>query len=86
LTISRDQFIQLMRKQGIECGVHYKPVYELSYYAKRFRWPTRQFPNTAALAEGIVSIPIYPDLSDAQINRISKAIHDILLNHRRKGS
>ncbi|MEW5993171.1 MAG: DegT/DnrJ/EryC1/StrS family aminotransferase [Candidatus Zixiibacteriota bacterium] len=83
LKIDRDRFIRLMADRGIECGVHYKPVFELSYYRKSLRLSNRSFPNAAAAGRSVVSLPLYPGLSPAETNYICQSIVDILRAHSR---
>lgn len=84
LTISRDQFISLMAAKGIECGVHYQPVYSFSYYKKQFNWKASSFPNTAKAAERIVTLPLYPTLTNDQVDYICESIRAILIKNRKR--
>lgn len=84
LTLSRDQFIRLMAAKGIECGVHYQPVYSFSYYRRKFNWKEKSFPQTAKAAERIVTLPLYPTLTNDQIEYICESVRSILIMNRKR--
>jgi dTDP-4-amino-4,6-dideoxygalactose transaminase len=73
-----------MNDKGIECGVHYQPVYSFSYYRKKFNWKAKSFPQTAKAAERIVTLPLYPTLSDDLVEYIGESVHSILMKHRKR--
>ncbi len=77
LRISRNQFIMEMGKQGIECGVHYKPAFEFSYYRKQ-GFTSRETPNAAAVWKRVVSLPIFPGLKLAQVDQVCEAVKGII--------
>jgi dTDP-4-amino-4,6-dideoxygalactose transaminase len=75
----RDLLIAYLKKQGIECGIHYPIPLHLqpAYASLRFR--KGQFPVSEQLASEIVSIPIYPELTNEQrqyvVDHIKKFVH-----------
>ncbi|PWB75290.1 UDP-4-amino-4,6-dideoxy-N-acetyl-beta-L-altrosamine transaminase [candidate division GN15 bacterium] len=75
--LTRDRFIELMKKQGIECGVHYQPVFDFSYYRSMRRWKKR-CPNVVSAAERVVTLPLYPKLTLKQVDTICNRIIGIL--------
>lgn len=83
LSIDRGRFIELMRDRGIATSVHYIPIHYHSAYCQRFGDLRGQFPNTESAYEGIVSLPIYPSLTEAQVQRVGETATDIVRRHRR---
>ncbi len=77
LKISRDRFIAEMASAGIECGVHYKPVFEYSYY-RRLGFDPSETPVAASVWRRVVSIPMFPGLTDRQVDIVSAAVRRIL--------
>ncbi|MBN2536249.1 MAG: DegT/DnrJ/EryC1/StrS aminotransferase family protein [Spirochaetales bacterium] len=77
LTITRDQFIIQMKEAGIGTSVHFIPLHLMSYYKKQYDFKDDDFPH--ALKNYLVSfsIPIYPDLSETQVERIINTIKEI---------
>jgi len=76
--VSRNAFIRLMARKGIGLSVHYKPLYRMSYYRKRYHLNEKDFPNAEKIWTGTVSLPIYPDLSGNQLAYICRSIKEII--------
>ncbi len=81
LKIDRDKFIALMSRRGIECGVHFKPVYEFECF-RGSGLKGQYFPNTAYAGERVVSLPIYPGLKLSEVDYICENIESIVRKHR----
>lgn len=77
LAITRNQFIGAMAKRGIECGVHYRPVFEMSHY-RRLGYSGKQFPHAAGAGKKVVSLPMFAGLSMGKVDYVCDAIRDIL--------
>jgi dTDP-4-amino-4,6-dideoxygalactose transaminase len=82
LTITRDQFITEMNKRGIECGVHYKPVFEMSYYRK-LGMKGSATPIAASVWKQVVSLPMYAGLTRTQVDRVCAAVCELIRKHAR---
>jgi dTDP-4-amino-4,6-dideoxygalactose transaminase len=76
--VSRNEFVELMAKKGIGTSVHYKPLYRMSYYKEEYKLNPKDFPNTERIWEGTVSLPIYPELKDVELEYICQTIKIIL--------
>lgn len=83
LAIGRDRFIDLMARRGIECGVHYRPVFQLSHYRRTLNLSAASFPNAAAAGRCVVSLPLHPRLKISQVDYICEAVETLLRRHRR---
>ena len=83
LSIDRGRFIELMREKGVATSVHYIPIHYHSVYRQLFGDLQGQFPNTESAYEGVVSLPIYPSLTEAQVQRVGETAIDIVRRHRR---
>ena len=73
-SISRDKFIEEMNRKGIGLAVHYKPIHHLSYYKKKYDFNYNNFPRANSLFESIISLPIYPGLTNSSVNYIIESI------------
>jgi dTDP-4-amino-4,6-dideoxygalactose transaminase len=76
--VSRNEFIQLMAKEGIGTSVHYKPLHRMTYYKETYNLNPEDFPNSERYWKGTVSLPIYPDLKNAGLKYICQTIKRIL--------
>lgn len=82
LTIDRDQFIRLMSRRGIECGVHYKPIFDLTLF-RQAGISRQHYPNSAYAGKRVISLPMYPSLRLSQVDRVCEQIVSIVKRHRR---
>ena len=64
---NRDYFMKKMDENGIETGIHYLPIHKMSFYRK-----TAKLPITEQVGRRIVSIPIHPNLTHDDVDRIIK--------------
>tara|TARA_B100000212_G_scaffold5402_1_gene4002 strand:- start:1637 stop:2794 length:1158 start_codon:yes stop_codon:yes gene_type:complete len=76
-SISRNVFIEKMNKKGIGLAVHYKPIHQLSYYKKKYKFKNDNYPRANLLFESIVSLPIYPELPDSSLDHIINSIKEL---------
>ncbi len=83
LKINRKRFIDLMAKRGIECGVHYKPIFDLSFYRKALALRPADYPNASEAGQSVVTLPLYPQLSRTDVDRVCDAIEAVVKEHRR---
>lgn len=79
-SLSRNQFIDLMSEQQIGTSVHYKPLHRMTYYRERYQLCDLDFPNAERIWNGNVSLPIYPDLTNTELDYICEHIRQILGN------
>lgn len=76
--VSRNDFITMMSDSGVGTSVHYRPLHRMSYYKKTYRLDNNNFPETERIWNGTVSLPIYPELEEPQLNYICHSIKTIL--------
>jgi dTDP-4-amino-4,6-dideoxygalactose transaminase len=77
LTIDRDAFIQELYRAGIGASVHYIPLHLMPYYQRRYGYASEDFPNAAAAYRACVSLPVYPGLTEADVERVIQAVRSI---------
>ena len=56
---------------NIETGIHYKPIHKMTFYNNNTKLRI-----TEKIANEIVSIPIHPNLDDADVDYIIKQINN----------
>ncbi|HTY10703.1 MAG TPA: DegT/DnrJ/EryC1/StrS aminotransferase family protein [Bacteroidota bacterium] len=81
LTITRDQFMELLFKQNIGTGVHYTALHLHPYYRERFGYKKGDFPNTEYVADRTVSIPFSAKLTEEDVKDVIEAVTAILNTH-----
>ena len=83
LTISRDRFMAELKAKNIGTGLHYTAAHEFSYYAGRFGWKPEDYPEAHFVSERIVSLPLFPGLSDADQDDAIAAVREVLAERAR---
>jgi dTDP-4-amino-4,6-dideoxygalactose transaminase len=78
LTIDRDRFIDELNARNVGTSVHFIPVTSMSAYTKLFGFKEGDFPNTEKHFERIISLPLYPSLTDEESDYIVAAVRDIV--------
>lgn len=82
LRLDRNGFFEELRARGIGASVHFIPVYHLSYYRERFGWRAEEYPQTEAIFGSCLSLPCFPRLTDADVDRVIDAVTEIVEIHR----
>lgn len=85
LTCTRKEFYDAMGAENVQCQIHYIPVYWFSYY-KRLGYEKGTCQQAEALYKSIMSIPLYPRMTDGDVDDVIHAVQKVVVNYRRKGS
>jgi dTDP-4-amino-4,6-dideoxygalactose transaminase len=74
LTIDRARFIDALKAENIGASVHFVPVPMHPYYRDRFGFTPGMFPVTEAAYAGLVSLPLYPAMDEADVDDAAAAV------------
>jgi dTDP-4-amino-4,6-dideoxygalactose transaminase len=83
LSIDRTRFIEELAARNIGSSVHFIPLHEMSFYRDKYSLSPAQFPVAAEEFERIVSLPLHPGLTDADVDDVIEAVLDVVGTHRR---
>jgi dTDP-4-amino-4,6-dideoxygalactose transaminase len=83
LTISREQFIEELHARNVDASVHFIPVHEHAYYRDKYGWRPEDFPVTHREFTRMLSLPIYPLMTDEDVADVVAAVQAIVSKHRR---
>lgn len=83
LTINRSEFIELLKHCGVASSVHFIPLYHHPFYKKTFGLNIMDYPNSENAYHRLVSLPIWPGMTDAQIETVCEKVTSILKKHKR---
>jgi UDP-4-amino-4-deoxy-L-arabinose-oxoglutarate aminotransferase len=83
LTIDRDAFIAELRARGVGAGLHFTPVHDHVWYRERYGPSVDRLPVTTDAGERILSLPLFPTLSDEEQDRVVTAVADVVARSRR---
>jgi perosamine synthetase len=81
--IHRDQVIAQLTEAGIGTSVHFIPLHVHSYYQETFRYKLSDLPNASKQWERIISLPLFPDMQDSDVDRVADALRTIFKENRR---
>ncbi len=73
LTCTRREFFDAMSAENVQCQIHYVPVYWFPYY-KHLGYERGLCPNAEEIYKGILSIPLYPLLTDNDVEDVIHAV------------
>ena len=80
-SITRNEIIEKLNKKGIGLAVHYKPIHLLSYYKKNYDLYAENYSNANKLFNTIISLPIYPSLTNFEVDYITKTIKELFAEY-----
>jgi perosamine synthetase len=80
LGISREEFIEELKKLGIGSAVHFIPLHLHPYYQRAFGYKKGGFPHAEDAFSRCISLPLYPSLSDGEVARVIRAVEQIVLS------
>ena len=83
LTVGRDDVVRALLAEGIGAGLYYRPIHLFTYFRDRYGTKDGMLPVTEGLGERIVTLPLYPLLSDADLEDVAAAIRKILGHYLR---
>ncbi len=83
LTIDRDQFLQEIQARGIGVAVHYIGLHLQPFYMKEFNTKAEDCPVASSYSERVLTLPLYPKMSDQDVNRVIETVCDIVKKYRR---
>lgn len=73
--IGRDELIVALKDRNVGTSVHYVPTHTMTAYRRLAGVP---LPHTEAIGHAALSLPLYPSMSDADVNDVIDAVRDIV--------
>ncbi len=83
LTIDRAQCIAELKQRGIGTSVHWLPLHMHPYYRETFQYQPGDLPNAAGLYPEIITLPLYPDLTEADVDYVCDSLKEIITTHHK---
>ncbi|WP_350238840.1 UDP-4-amino-4-deoxy-L-arabinose aminotransferase [Pectobacterium colocasium] len=74
--ISRDSLMAALQTRGIGTGLHFRAVHTQKYY--RERYPHLHLPETEWNSASLMTLPLFPDMQDSDVDRVVAALTSIL--------
>jgi perosamine synthetase len=83
LRIGRNEMIDLLKQQGIGTSVHFIPLHLHPYYSNNTTYAQKNFPVANQAFKRIISLPIYPRMTDAEVQRVIEVVTRLIQENRR---
>ena len=80
-TNKRDKLKEFLADKGIDTKIHYPIPIHLQQAAKYLGYKKGDFPVTEKQADTILSLPVYPELTNEQVNYVADAIIEFYKKH-----
>ena len=76
--------IERLKECGIGTSVHFIPLHLHPYYQQTFGYAKGDFPQAEDAYTRCLSLPIYPDMSRSEVERVMATVEEIAMKNRRR--
>jgi dTDP-4-amino-4,6-dideoxygalactose transaminase len=76
--VSRADLAQGLKERGIGTSVHYYPIHYHPYYRENYGFQQGDYPVTEREFERILSLPLFPKMEEADVDRVVGAVREVL--------
>lgn len=76
ISCTRREFFDAMSAENVQCQIHYVPVYWFPYY-EHLGYKKGICPNAEEVYKGIMSIPLYPKMTDRDVEDTVHAVKKV---------
>jgi dTDP-4-amino-4,6-dideoxygalactose transaminase len=76
--LTRDQIQAALSEQNIQTGIHYPIPCHLQPAFKHLNYQSGDFPNSEHLANQVLSLPMYPGLTDEQVDHVAETLRQLV--------
>jgi dTDP-4-amino-4,6-dideoxygalactose transaminase len=84
LDIDRDEFIAELRRRNVCASVHFIPIPLHPFYASMAQYPQNQCPRALGLYPRLISLPLYPKMTEEQVHDVVAAVKDVARSSRKR--
>jgi perosamine synthetase len=85
LRISRHTFIDKLKENGVSCSIHWRPLHLHPYYHDSFGYRPKDCPVATELWKHLISLPIFPSMSNEEIEHTVSVVRHLCTLYARKG-
>lgn len=75
---NRSQVMRELVARGVGSQVHYIPIHLHPYYREQFGYKQGDFPHAERFYSQALSLPLYPKMTDAEVQRVIEAVRDVV--------
>jgi dTDP-4-amino-4,6-dideoxygalactose transaminase len=75
--ITRNEFMEAMKEKNVGTGLHYRAVHLYPYYRQMYGFNPGDFPHAEDVCDRIVSLPLFPAMTDAEHDKVLDVMYSI---------
>lgn len=75
-SLDRDDLLARLKKKNIHCGIHYPVPIHLTAAYQDLGWGKGEFPTAETAADQLISLPMFPELTEDQIWFVTDAVKE----------
>jgi dTDP-4-amino-4,6-dideoxygalactose transaminase len=75
--LTRDELVTALTERGIGTSVHFIPIHHLAYFRTVVAAPRGGLPGADTFFDRVLSLPMYPRVSDRQVDMVTDALDDV---------
>ncbi len=83
VTITRDQFLDELKKRNIGTGIHFRPVHTQDYYRAVEGYGRGLLPETEWVGDRLFSLPLFPFMAEQDVIDVADALREVLHEFRK---
>ncbi len=84
LTIDRDSFMEALRQENIGTGIHFRSLHIQPFYQEHLGLQPDDLPHAAAVSDRLLSLPLYPKMSEQDVRDAAHAVRKLVEAYRIK--
>lgn len=77
---TRDALQEHLMKSGVMTKIYFCPVHLKTLYKRDWHYNEGDLPKTEDLSRRVLSLPLYPTLSDAEVNQVIDGVRSYFIN------
>jgi dTDP-4-amino-4,6-dideoxygalactose transaminase len=82
LSIDRNLFVDEIRRRGVGCSVHWRPLHLHPYYQETFAWRPEHLPVASQVWMRLVSLPLFPGMRGEECRHVIEVIRGACTRRR----
>ena len=83
LTVSRDEVINALLAENIGAALHYRALHTHPFYREKYGYKPEDYPHAYQVGESILSLPLTPGMSAADLQDVIDGVEKVLGFYRR---
>ena len=77
----RTAFVNAMHAENIGVQVHYVPLHFHPFFQEKYGYEEGMFPDAESVYEGLVSLPLFPEMDDSDVRDVVRAVRRLARHH-----